>query len=402
LRDLLVICEFGLALSLLVGAGLMIKALEHLRGVDIGLNPNHLLSFKVPLETTAYRDPQRQVKFFGQLLNQIEAIPGVEAATVSRGIPMYGWAGWGFVTADNPNPPAGDVPDANYVVIAPHYFQTMQIPLREGRRFTDFDTPSSQSVVIVSESLAEKYWHGQDPIGKRLKASIDANDKNQPWLTVVGVAGNVRTEGQYAEFRPEIYVPYMQYPWVLSPRHILVRTTGDPLAIAPQIRREVAALDKDVPVSEIRTMSEVVAGPLQQGQTLMWLLGGFSALALVLAAVGIYSVISYAVSQRTHEIGVRMALGATHGSVAALVVKQGLLLTSIGVAAGLLGALGITRLFASLPFEMRWSLLFDVHPTDPLILAAVCAILGAVALLASFIPARRAAKVDPMVALRYE
>ena len=402
LRDLLVVCEFGLALALLLGAGLMIKALRHLRGVDIGFNPDHLLSFRIPLQDSRYNNPQQQVEFFRQLLNQVEAIPGVKSATVSRGIPMDGWAGWGFVTADNPNPHPGDVPDANYLVVAPEYFQTLQIPLRKGRQFTDFDTSRSQPAAIVSETLAQKYWPGQDPIGKRLKASTDANDNSQPWLTVVGVAGNVRTEGQYADFQPEIYVPYTQYPWVLSPRHILVRTTGDPLAIAEQIRHLVAALDKEVPVSEIQTMNDVVAGPIQQGQTLMRLLGGFAALALVLATVGIYSVISYAVSQRTHEIGVRMALGATHGNVAGLVVKQALLLTSIGIGAGLLGSLGITRLFASLPFEMRWSLLFDVKPTDPLILAAVSGALGLVALLASVIPARRAAKVDPIVALRYE
>jgi predicted permease len=402
LRDILVICEFGLALALLVCAGLMIKALEHLRGVDIGFNPNHLLSLRIPLQNSRYQEPQQQVEFFRQLLPQIQAIPAVEAATVSRGIPMDGWAGWGFVTADNPNPRPEDVPDANYIVIAPEYFQTLQAPLRAGRQFTDFDTTSSQPVAIVSESLAQKYWPGKDPIGKRLKASTDRNDNSQPWLTVVGVAGNVRTQGQYAEFQPEIYVPYTQYPWVLSPRHVLVRTTGDPLAIVAQIRRNVAALDKDVPISDIQTMNEVVAGPIRQGQTLMWLLGAFATLALVLAAVGIYSVISYAVLQRTHEIGVRMAIGASHGDVAGLVVKQALVLTLVGVAGGLLGSLGVTRLFSALPAEMRWSLLFDVHPTDPVIFAVVSGALGAVALLASFMPARRAAKVDPMVALRYE
>ena len=402
LRDVLVICEFALALALLVGAGLMIKALAHLHGVDLGFNPNNLLSVKVPLEGLRYQNPQQQIEFFTQLLQRVETIPGVRAASISRGVPMAGWAGWNFVTADNPHPPAGDVPDANYIVIGPHYFETMQIPLREGRRFTDFDASTSQPVAIVSESLAQKYWHGQDPSGKRLKASGDANDTTQPWLTVVGVARNVRTEGQYAPFLPEIYVPYAQYPWVLSPRNILVRTIGDPLEIVPEIRHEVATLDQDVPISDISTMNEVVVGPVRQGETIMWLLGGFAALALVLAGIGIYSVISYSVSQRTHEIGVRVALGANRGDVSGLVVKQGLVLTLIGVAAGLLGAVGIARALASLPFEMRWLLLFDVRPTDPLIFAAGSAILVCLALLASYIPARRVAKVDPMVALRYE
>jgi predicted permease len=402
LRNALVVCEFGFALALLVGAGLMIKALAHLRGVDIGFNPNNLLSMEVPLVGPQYDQPLHRVEFFRQLLGRIETLPGVEAATISRGVPISGWAGWNFVTADHPNPPAGEVPDANYVVVAPDYFRTMQIPLRDGRAFTDADSPSTEQVVIVSESLARKYWPGQDPMGKRLKVSSDVNDKNLPWLSVIGVAGNVRSEGQYAPFIPEIYVPYTQYPWVLSPRHILVRTTADPRAIVPAIRREVTALDKDLPVSDISTMKEIVAGPTQQGQTLMWVLGGFAALALLLAAVGIYSVISYAVTQRTHEIGIRMALGASHREVASLVVRQGIILILVGVASGLLVALALTRLLSGLPFQVRWLLLFDVRPTDPLIFAVVSAILVVVALLASFLPARRAAKVDPMVALHCE
>jgi ABC-type antimicrobial peptide transport system permease subunit len=267
---------------------------------------------------------------------------------------------------------------------------------------TDADTPSAEQVVIVSESLARKYWQGQNPIGKRLKVSSDANDKHLPWLSVVGVAGNVRSEGQYAPFIPEIYVPYTQYRWVLWPRHVIVRTAANPLAIVPAIRREVAALDKDVPVYDIATMNEIVAGPTQQGQTVMWLLGAFAALALILAAMGIYSVISYTVAQRTHEIGIRMALGASHKDVAGLVLRHGLVLTLFGIATGLLGAFGITHAISRLPFQMRWLLLFDVRPTDPPIFAAVSAILAVIALLASLIPARRAAKVDPMVALRYE
>jgi putative ABC transport system permease protein len=401
-RDLLVIAEFGFSLALLAGAGLMIKALTHLHHVDLGFNPDHLLTVKVPLEGPRYEKEEKQAQFFQDLVMRIGALPGVESASLSRGVPIRGWDGQNFVTADNPHPAAGDVPDANYVCVGPRYFKTMQIPMVRGRVFSDFDTQSSEPSAIVSQSLATKYWSGQDPIGKRLKLSGDADDNTQPWRTVVGVAGNVRSEGQYALFIPEIYVPYTQFPWILYPRNIVVRTTVNPLSIVPEIRQEVAALDKDVPVSDIATMKEVTAGPVQQGQAVMWLLGSLASLALVLSAVGIYSVISYSVSQRTREIGIRMALGASDGSVANMVVRQGLLLALIGLGAGLLGALAIGRIFSGLPFKVRLLLLFDVHPTDPLILASVSVLLTVVATLACFLPARRAAKVDPMVALRYE
>jgi putative ABC transport system permease protein len=380
----------------------MIKTLVHLRQVDIGFDPENLLTMKVPLEGPQYQDQRRQVEFFHQLLARMETLPAVEAASLTRGVPMYGWAGWSFVTADHPNPPAGETPDANYVVIGAHYFRTMGIPLRLGRPFSDGDTPASERVVIVSESLAHKQWPGEDPIGKRLKVGADPSDKNLPWLSVVGVAGNVRSEGQYAPFVPELYVPYTQYPWILQPRHIVVRSASSLSAIVPAIRREVAALDKDVPVSEITTMKQIVAGPVLQGQTVMWLLGAFAALALILAAIGIYSVISYAVTQRTHELGIRMALGADRRAVVNLVVKQGLFLAMIGVVTGLAGAWGMARFLSSLPFEVRWLLLFDVRPTDPLTFVSVSAILTIVALVGSYVPARRAAKVDPILALRYE
>jgi predicted permease len=402
LRNVLVVSEFGLALALLVGAGLMVKTLLHLNRVDIGLNPDNVLTVKVPLEGPQYTDQRRQAVFFQYLLARLEALPGVDAASVSRGVPMYGWAGWSFVTADHPNPPAGETPDANYVVIGPHYFRTMGIPLRLGRTFSDGDTPTTERVVIVSESLAHKQWPGEDPIGKRLKVGADPTDKSLPWLSVVGVAGNVRSEGQYAPFIPELYVPYTQYPWILSPRHIMIRSSSSPTVIVPAIRREVMALDKDVPVSDVSTLKEIVVAPVRQGQTVMWLLGSFAALALVLAAVGIYSVISYAVTQRTHEIGVRMALGATYRDITTLVVKQGLLLALIGMGSGLVGAFGITQFLSRLPFEVRLRLLFDVRPTDPLTFMAVAATLSMVALLATYVPARRAARVDPTVALRYE
>jgi putative ABC transport system permease protein len=259
LRDMLVIGEFGLSLALLAGAGLMIKALTHLHHVDLGFNLDHLLTLKVPLKGPQYQKTEKQAQFFHDLVDRIETLPGFESASLSRGVPTSGWASLGFVTADNPHPAADEVPDANYIVVGPHYFNTMRIPMVRGTTFTNFDTPSSEPEAIVSQSLANKYWPSQDPIGKRLKVSGDANDKTQPWRTVVGVAGNVRSEGQYAPFIPEIYVPYMQFPWVLYPRNIVVRTTVNPLSIVPEIRREVAALDRDVPVSDISTMNEITS-----------------------------------------------------------------------------------------------------------------------------------------------
>jgi predicted permease len=402
LRDTLVVCEFGLALTLLFGAGLMIRTLVHLNRVELGFQPENLLAMKVPLQGPQYENQRKQAQFFQQLLTRTEALPGVQAASLTRGIPMNGWAGWNFVTADNPFSPPGEVPDANYTVVGPDYFKTMGIPLRAGRAFSDRDTEAGEQVVIVSESLAQKYWPGQNPVGKRLKISSDPNDKNLPWLSVIGVAGNVKSQGQFAPLIPEIYVPYTQFPWILFPRQIVVRTASNPAAIVDAIRHEVAALDKDVPISEVSSMQDVVAGTIRQDQTVMWLLGGFAALALILAGVGIFSVISYAVTQRTHEIGIRIALGASRQAVTRMMVRQGSVLAAIGVVIGLLGSLAISRVLSSLPLEVRTPLLFDVPPFDLLTLASVSAILVFVALLACYLPARRASRVDPMVALRCE
>jgi putative ABC transport system permease protein len=404
LRDLLVVSEFALALTLLFGAGLMIHTLVHLARVELGFNPAGVMAIKVPLQGPQYdRDQQKQARFYQQLIARVQALPGVEAASVARGVPMDDWAGWDFVTADNPRPPAGEVPDANYVVVGPDYFRTLGIPLRAGRPFSENDTATTEPRAIVSQSLADKYWSGQNPIGKRLKIGSDPADKNLPWLSVVGVVGNVKSQGQVAPFVPEIYVPYTQFPWILHPRHIVLRTTAaSPSAIVRAIREEVANLDKEVPVADVTSLGEIVARRVRPNQTVMFLLGSFAALALVLAAIGIYSVISYAVSERTHEIGIRMALGADRPTVTRMVVKHGLRLTAIGVAAGLVGAFLITRLLSGLPVEARAPLLFDVRPLDPLTLLGVSALLVVVALIACYIPARRATRVPPTVALRYE
>ena len=391
LRSALVVWEFALALVLLVGAGLMIKTLVRLGQVDLGFNPQNVLTMRIALLGSRYKEPGAQAEFFKQLLERMKSLPGVRWASVSRGLPVEGWNGMGFVTEENPSPPPNEEPDANYLVIGPDYFRVMGIPLLEGRLFTDQDTNESARVVIVNEKLARKQWPGQDPIGRRLR--MDGNN-NSPWLTVVGVAGNVKTQWPYPEFLSELYVPYTQYPWLLSPRHLIVRTVSNPTGLATAIAHEVKALDKVQPVSDIRFLDQLVAEAVAQQRFAMVVLGAFASLALVLAAVGIYGVMAYSVTQRTHEIGLRMALGAQPGDVLSLVVGRGLILTLVGVGAGLAGALALTRFLSSL--------LYEVRPTDFGTFAAVSLLLIGVALLASYIPARRATKVDPMVALRYE
>jgi putative ABC transport system permease protein len=390
LRSLLVVTEFALALILLAGAGLMIRTLILLGRVDLGFNPHNVLTMRIPLLGPRYQDQRAQAEFFTALLERVKTLPGVQWASVSRGLPVEGWSGWGFVTEENPSPPPNQEPDANYQVIGPDYFRVMGIPLREGRFYTDLDTQQSTRVVIVNEELARKQWPGQDPIGKRLRINM----LGKPWLTVVGVVGNVRTVWPTPDFLQEFYLPYTQYPWDLAPRDFIVRTAMNPTAVAASIQREVAALDKDQPVSDVRTLEQVAGEAVGPQRFAMVLLAAFAALALALASVGIYGVMAYSVSQRTHEIGIRMALGARQTHVLGMVVRQALALALVGAGVGLAGALGLTRLLSSL--------LYSVRPTDPLTLALVTLVLVGVSAFAGYIPARRATKVDPMEALRYE
>jgi len=390
LRSLLVVSEFALALILLAGAGLMIRTLILLSRVDLGFNPRNVLTMRITLLGPRYQEQRAQAEFFTRLLERVKELPGVQWATVSRGLPVEGWDGWGFVTEDNPSPPPNETPDANYQVVAPDYFRAMGIPLLVGRFFTEHDTQQSLPVVIVNEELARKQWPGRDPIGRRLRV----NEPGKPWLTVAGVVGNVKTEWPDQEPRGEFYLPYTQYPWDLAPRHFIVRTAMNPTTVAAAIQREVAALDKDQPVSDVRTLESVVGEAVGPQRFAMILLAAFAALALALASVGIYGVMAYSVSQRTHEIGIRMALGANRSNVLGMVFGQALGLALAGAGVGLAGALGLTRLLSSL--------LYGVRPSDPLTLALVTLALVGVSAFASYIPARRATMVDPIEALRYE
>jgi putative ABC transport system permease protein len=286
-----------------------------------------------------------------------------------------------------------DLPLALYRVVSPDYFRAMGIPLQRGRFFDSRDVAAAPPVVVVNRRLAEHFWPGEDPTGKRLK--IGPPDSPNPWAIVAGVVGDVRQAGLYGEHKFELYVPYAQeWRGFVTPRDLVVRTSGDPLPVAAAVRQVVWSVDKDQPVSNIRTMEQVVVGAVSRERFQMLLLALFATLALVLACVGLYGVISYAVVQRTHEIGVRMALGARPGDVLRLVIQQGMVLTLFGLVVGVAIAFAVTRVMAEM--------LFGVTATDPLTFVGVPILLGVIAFLACYIPARRATKVDPLVALRYE
>jgi predicted permease len=393
-RSMLVVCEVALATVLLVGAGLMIRTLAKLGRVNLGFHPEHVLTLRVPLSGDRYQAPRAQVEFWEQVVAAIKALPGVESASVSRDLPIGGWAGQFFTTSDQPNPPAGQVPDANYVVVGPDYFQALQIPLRGGRSFNEHDTEAGSRVVIINEELAHLRWPGQDPIGKQLRPGSPASE--QPWLSVVGVAGNVHSQGPDTRFHPEIYVPYSQYPWLLRPEHLMVRTSAkvNPEGLVRAVVRATHQVDQGVAVTDIATMEQVAREPLAEQRMVMALMTAFAGLALVLSALGTYSVLSYAIAQRTREIGMRMALGAQRRDVLWLVVGGGARLALLGIAAGIAAALALTQVMGDL--------LYGVRATDPVTFGAVSVILVTSSLLASYTPARRAINVDPMEALRHE
>ena len=391
LRSLLVVSEVAMALVLLISAALLIKSFVRLLEVKPGFNPANVLTMDIQLPglpPSRYAKDEEQTAFFQGLMDRIKALPGVDNAGAVVTLPLTG----AFESTDVILPGQEALsgvqrPEADYTTVTPDFFSTMQIPLLQGRQFTTQDRHGAPGVIIINDILARICWPNENPIGKHFIVGFEKDPRE-----IVGVVGSIKQTTLDAAARPAMYLPNLQSP---NPgMTVLVRTSGAPLAMAAAVRDQVWAIDKNVPVTQIQTMEQVFGTSVAQPRFSMLVVGLFAALALVLASVGIYGVMAYSVSRRVHEIGVRMALGARTGQVLQLVLKEGLTLTLLGIAIGLVGAFGLTRVMATL--------LFGVSAKDPFTFAGVSILLAAVALLACYVPARRATKVDPLVALRYE
>jgi predicted permease len=390
LRDVLVVAEVALALVLLVGAGLLIRSFWKLQQADPGFNPDRVLTASLSLPGARYGEPAKVAAFQKQLLERVMALPGVQSAGLTSDLPWTGYDENAGFTIEGKTFPPNDGAGGRYHFVSSDYFRTIGVPLMAGRFFNANDGMDSPNVVLINQSMAERYWQGESAVGKRFTFSSQPKEKN--WYTIVGVVGDVKDFPTSPAAVPAFYWPTSQQ----APRQTIlaVRGTANPLGLIESLRNEVRALDKDLPLAEVKTL-ETIAGTAVAGQRFtLWLVGFFAGTALLLAAIGIYSVLSYLVAQRTHEIGVRMALGAQLGDVLKLVVRQGMTLVLLGVTLGIVAAVALTRLMKGL--------LFEVGTTDPLTFALVAALLAAVALVACYLPARRATKVDPMIALRYE
>ncbi len=382
-RSALVVAEVGLSLILLIGSGLLVKSFVRLMRVDPGFDPSRLLVFNVGLPPTS--NPSQQDEFYRQAVERLQVLPGVQSAAAVSRLPLAG----GNSDRSFQVPGSAQSYQADIRISTPSYFRTMGIPLLKGRFFSEQDAHSSGLIAVVNDALARTVFPGQDPIGKYILNFGPGLDKIQ----IVGVVGNVRHVGLETAPRPEVYLPFGQGHWP-SVFMVVRSKTSDPLALASAAQDAVSSVNKDIPLANLRTMEDVIAGSVQSRKFVMSLLSIFAGLAMLLAAIGLYGVMSYAVSQRTHEIGIRMALGAQKSDVLKLVVAQGMGLATLGVLLGAIASIALTRLMSGL--------LYGVGPRDPFVFAVVAALLGGVALAANYFPARRAAKVDPMVALRYE
>lgn len=383
LRNVLVVSEIALSLVLLIGAGLLMRSFVRLQNVNAGFDSRNVLTMELTLPQIKFPKTSDQNAFVQQALQRIEVLPGVKSVAATINLPLVGTWGMGYDVEGHPNEPNQVADNAN---ITPNYFRTMGIPIRQGRDFSEHDTTEETPVIIINETFARKHFANENPIGQ----IVDAGQKR----VVVGVVGDVKPRGLDLETKPQLYLPYAQKPTIAPFFTFTIRTETEPLSVAAAVQKQIASLDKDLPVANIRTMDQIVSTSLEQRRLTMGLFIGFAVIALLLAAIGVYGVVSYSVTQRTHELGIRVALGASWSDVLRLILKQGIALATIGVVVGIAAALALTRLMSSL--------LFQVGTTDLLTFVSVAGTLVVVVLLACYVPARRATKVDPLEALRSE
>ena len=395
IRGVLVAAEIAMAMLLLVGAGLLLRSFSRLQEVPPGFQADHLLVADLPLSLTAYSKPQQRFEFFDRLVARAKSLPGVRSAGAASFLPVSGGSGaLHFNINGRPPKSPHDYTVTGYRTVTPNYFETLGMPLAQGRFFTAADTEKAPTVVVINSAMARTYFPGENPLGKRLQLGA-IPESDVPWMEVVGVVGDVR-QGLDLDPQAEMYLPYRQADQVLPvfQLSIVLRTATDPLLQAAALRSALGEIDPNQPLVRVRTMEENMAATVAQPRFRTWLIGIFAALALVLAGVGVYGVMSYTVTQRTSEIGIRVTLGAQPEDVFHIIVGEGLRLALAGVGAGILAALALTRLLRSF--------LYGVSAYDPLTFGGVALILTLVAVAASFFPARRATLVDPLVALRYE
>ncbi|HWG48974.1 MAG TPA: ABC transporter permease [Candidatus Acidoferrales bacterium] len=393
LRGILVVAETTLGLTLLVVAGLLLRSFHRILSVDPGMNPHNVLTVNFDLPDKKYNE-QQQIQFYTQLLPRLQALPGVSSVAAVTPLPLSGQGSIITFEIEGRPVPKSDEPSADIKIITPNYFHTFNIPIVSGRDFTERDDDKAPGVVVVNQAFAQRFFPNENVLGKHITPGASNHGKPQP-REIIGVVGNVKSYRLDVQDRPEYYIPDTQLNF--GPMAVCLRTSVEPHSITSAVRGVVASMDPDLPLYDIKTMDEYLAATLVTPRFQSMLLEGFAGLALVLTAIGLYGVVSYAVAQRTHEIGVRITLGASRSNVVGMVLKSGLQLTAIGLAAGVVLSLIAGRFISSLS-----SVLFGVKPTDALTFAAVIAIVAVISLLACYIPARRASKVDPMIALRYE
>jgi putative ABC transport system permease protein len=391
MRNVLVVSEVALAMVLLAGAALMIRSFEKLYHQNPGFRAEHVLTLQTRLQYPKYQSMARRSEFYRQVLQRVETLPGVVAAGYTTYLPLADSGGGSLVTVENHPVDPKHLLIANVRVVSPDYFRTVGMTLRRGRLLDRSDGYDSPRVVIINESMARTYWEEENPIGRRFKRGVLQSDN--PWYTVIGIVADMRQGGMDVPVRPEAYFTFEQADF-FPPDSLAVRTTGDPLTIMEEVRRQIWVVDSDEPVAGVMPLQEMVEQSVAPARLQTGLLGGFAGMALLLAALGIYAVLSFAVVQRTQEISLRLALGARPVQVLSTVMVQGVKLYFLGLAIGLAGALVLSRLMAHL--------LFGVSAADPLSYFCVILLMAAVTLLACYLPARRAMRFDPIAALRYE